>query len=241
MVRVMSLNVELSRHLHRFVPFVRSFAPDVLCLQEVVESDAEAIADGTGLRCVHFAAMARHDGIPGDAPFGVAIFSRVAVSETRTEVYAGGGDGQIFLDRTTPESRVATSRYVLASARLAFDGVAFDLATTHFPWTNNGQASDFQFAAVDRLIALASGRPIVLMGDFNAPRGGPVFGRLAEALADNIPAAARTTIDPQLHRAGPLELVVDGLFTSPHYEALDVRLHAGLSDHQAVSAAIVAA
>ena len=46
MVRVMTLNVERSGHLDRFVPFVRQFAPDVLCLQELVESDVPAIMAG---------------------------------------------------------------------------------------------------------------------------------------------------------------------------------------------------
>ncbi len=78
----------------------------------------------------------------------------------------------------------------------------------------------------------------MLCGDFNAPRGGPVFDKLADHLADNIPPAATTTIDPNLHRSGALELVVDGLFTSPHFTASDVALHPGLSDHQGVTATI---
>lgn len=238
MVQLMSLNVERSGHLNRFVPFVRQFAPDVLCLQELMESDVPAIIAGTGFSHAHFAAMARNSDRPGETPFGVGIFSHTPLQNPMTEVYAGGGDGATLLDRRTPETRVATTRYVVASATLQFDGFALSLATTHFPWTDNGQPSDFQFVALDRLIALVTSRPIVLSGDFNAPRGGPVFDRLATHLADNIPGDVMTTIDPVLHRAGALELVVDGLFTSPHYQASDVALHQSLSDHQAVTATI---
>ena len=43
-----------------------------------------------------------------------------------------------------------------------------------------------------------------------------------------------------LHRAGPLDLMVDGLFLSPHYRASNVQLAAGVSDHQAVVATLEA-
>jgi endonuclease/exonuclease/phosphatase family metal-dependent hydrolase len=238
MVRVMTLNVERSGHLDRFVPFVRQFAPDVLCLQELVESDVLAIIAGTGFRTAHFAAMARHSGAPGETPFGVGIFSHAPMQETRSETYAGNGDGAMVLDRRTPETRVETMRFVLASAAIAFDGFMLEIATTHFPWAPDGRPSDFQFLALDQLLALVDGRSIVLTGDFNAPRGGPVFDKLADHLTDNIPPSAKTTIDPTLHRSGALELVVDGLFTSPHYTASDVALHPGLSDHQGVTATI---
>jgi endonuclease/exonuclease/phosphatase family metal-dependent hydrolase len=241
MVRLMSLNVERSGHLDRFVPFVRQFAPDILCLQELMESDVPAIIAGTAFSEAHFAAMARHSDAPVETPFGVGIFSRAPIEAPEVEVYAGDGDGMMVLDRRTPETRVATTRYVLARATCRFDGFAMALATTHFPWTHNGLPSDFQFAALDRLIALIGDRPIVLTGDFNAPRGGPLFDRLAAHLTDNIPANVTTTIDPELHRAGALELVVDGLFTSPHYQASDVSVHPGLSDHQAVTGVIEAA
>ena len=213
MVRVMTLNVELSRHLHRFVPFARHAQPDVLCLQEVVESDMPTIVEGTGLSHVHLAAMARHHGTPGEAPFGVALLSRAEMSERLTEPYAGAGDGHTLLDRQSPETRVATRRYVLASARIAFENVTLDVATTHFPWTDHGQPRDFQFHAMDDLIGRFTGRRLLLTGDFNGPRGGPVFNRLAAVLADNVPDSARTTLDPKLHRAGPLDLVVYGFFT----------------------------
>ncbi len=52
---------------------------------------------------------------------------------------------------------------------------------------------------------------------------------------DNIPSCYTTSIDPHLHRAGALDLLVDVLFTTPKYRASDVRLVSGLSDHMAVA------
>lgn len=115
------------------------------------------------------------------------------------------------------------------------------IATTHFPWTPDGQAREFQRDAVIRLITAVQDEAVVLTGDFNAPRGGPIFGELARALSDCIPAHVETSIDPCLHRAGPLTLMVDGFFASGHYHVSGVELHAGLSDHQAISGRIAPA
>ncbi len=78
----------------------------------------------------------------------------------------------------------------------------------------------------------------VLCGDFNAPRGGEIFSELAARYRDNIPAQYTTSIDASLHRAGDLQLMVDGIFTTPEYQASSVLLHSGVSDHYAVTADI---
>ena len=113
-----------------------------------------------------------------------------------------------------------------------------DMATTPLPRTEEGWPSKFQFAAVDRLTGPIEGRAMVLTRHFNAPRGGPVFDRPAALIIDNIPPWVTSKIDPNLHRAGASELVVDGLSTSAHYAISDVALHPRLSDFLAASATI---
>jgi exonuclease III len=73
MARLLSLNIEHSKHLGRLIPFLSEYKPDVVCLQELVASDIEAIQEQTGLAYSHFVPMAQHplDG-PGQ-PFGVGI------------------------------------------------------------------------------------------------------------------------------------------------------------------------
>lgn len=238
MVRIVSLNVERSRHLERFVPFLQAMQPDVVCLQELVQRDIETITAATGLHHVHFAGMAVH---PADNQlFGVGILARTPFDQADTIVYAGGGSGTQLFDRTTTESKVATCRYVVARARLGGAAAGLAIATTHFPWTPDGGPRPFQFAAVEQLIARLGGS-VVLTGDFNAPRGGPVFDALARVWRDCIPPEVVTSIDPKLHRAGPLQLMVDGLFATSHYAIADVCLHTGVSDHQAISATVEAA
>lgn len=236
-MRLVSLNVERSVHLHRFVPFLAEFAPDVACLQELNAGDIDTIRTATGLEHCHFVAMGRI--LPQDKhPFGVAILSRHALHDAGTIVYAGGGNGEMVAERSSAESRVATLRYAVAHAHIAAGGIEAKVATTHFPWTDGGKASDFQHRAVDRLLDAMGRDPVIFCGDLNAPRGGPIFDRLARHWTDWIPSDAKTSIDPLLHRAGALQFMVDGLFTTPEFAANNVQLHTGVSDHQAITATV---
>lgn len=88
------------------------------------------------------------------------------------------------------------------------------------------------------MIELLGERPLVLCGDFNAPRGGPIFSQFAERWRDCIPQHIATSIDPDLHRAGALQLMVDGLFTTADFAVSNVRMHCGVSDHKAITADI---
>lgn len=235
MARLVSLNVERSTHLDRFIPFLRRAEPDVVCLQELVERDIPRIQAETGLGYVHFAPMALH---PLDQQiYGVGILARHAYEATDTCVYAGGGSGTQLFDRTTEETKFATCRYLAVRAKLDGPHGGITVATTHFPWTPDGTPRSFQNEAVQRMIGQLTG-PLVLTGDFNAPRGGPVFSALASAWTDWIPPHIETSIDPELHRAGPLQLMVDGLFTTPDYRVEGVTFHTGLSDHQAIMAVV---
>ena len=236
MARLISLNMERSKHLDRIIRFLCENPPDVVCLQELMDRDIEKIGNATGLNYSHYVPMAVHP--LENLPFGIGILARVQFTEADVLTYAGAGDGTSKFDRSTPETRLATGRYAIARVRLAIGEQDLRIATTHFPWTPEGQAFGFQTEAVGRLLEIVRNDAIVLTGDFNAPRGGPIFGKLAGALTDCIPAQITTSIDPKLHRAGPLELMVDGMFSTRQYRVEGVRLYAGLSDHQAISGQI---
>jgi len=76
----------------------------------------------------------------------------------------------------------------------------------------------------------------VLAGDFNAPRGKEIFSLLAERYTDNIPQKYTSSIDGTLHKAGPLPYMIDGIFSTPLYEVVDVEMVCGVSDHCAFKA-----
>ena len=235
-MHIVCLNIERSRHLDRVIPFLAREAPAVACLQEVVADDLPRLQSDAGLDYGHFVAMATH---PADSRvFGIAILSRTPFAATDALVYAGGGDGRTLFDRATPESKIATCRYAVALATVDLAGRPLHIATTHFPWTPDGGTLPFQRVAAEAVISGLRATPLVLTGDFNAPRGGPIFARFAATWRDCIPPHVTTSLDPVLHRAGPLELMVDGLFTTADYVAANVALHRGVSDHQAITADI---
>lgn len=237
-MRLISLNIERSAHLDRVFPFLEAYNPDAMLLQEVMVDDLELIKTQTKLEHCHFVAMARHPLEPGRGPGGVAILSRFPFSKTVVHHYAGSGSGDQLVDHTDLQSRMETTRYVAADVTLDGSGNDLRLATTHFPWTPDGKPRPYQEEALSSLMGQLGDESLIFTGDFNAPRGGPVFDGLAAKWRDNIPTSATTSLDPDLHRAGPLDLVVDGLFTTPDIHIADVELHAGLSDHKAITATV---
>ena len=182
-----------------------------------------------------------HVSLPGTeraAPTGIGILSRHSFTATQTVHYAGGGSGSDLLDRTSEESRYQSNRYSVAIAEIGSGSESLTIATTHFPWSDDAQTRDFQRTACDSLLRLLEGRSLVLAGDFNAPRGREIFERLAARWTDNIPSTVTSSLDPFLHRAAPLALMVDGIFSTPDYLVSDVKLHQGVSDHCAITALI---
>jgi endonuclease/exonuclease/phosphatase family metal-dependent hydrolase len=57
----------------------------------------------------------------------------------------------------------------------------------------------------------------------------------SQAITDNIPASIETTVDKNLHKSGlDIRLVIDALFTTPHYLVENVHVVPNTSDHMAV-------
>src|SRR5258708_36372804 len=112
----------------------------------------------------------------------------------------------------------------------------YTVANTHFTWAPNGETSDLQREHFKKLMEILDGVKdlSVLCGDFNAPRGSDIYTKLSQKFTDNIPAEVTSTLDPQLHRVGDKQLVVDGMFTGNGYAAENVQVMCGVSDHCAV-------
>ena len=233
-----SINIERSKHLSRVFSFLEAASPDVVCLQEVIEEDICAFRNRLHYQHHVYAPLSLHPDDGRNRSQGLGIFSRLPFVETVEIAYAGEGTGYDVVDLTSMHSKYRTNRYVLVLVSIAFGGQPFSIANTHFPWTPDGSAAEFQRKACGNLIAALIGRELVLCGDFNAPRGGEIFTRLATQWRDNVPSHYVTSIDPKLHRAGPLQLMVDGLFSTDGYRLRDVVLHNGVSDHCAITAVV---
>jgi endonuclease/exonuclease/phosphatase family metal-dependent hydrolase len=236
---LVSLNIERDKHLDLVIPFLREHPADIVCIQELFGRDIPALEEALSAKCF-FAPSTLYPTLEGPIPEGVAIFSRHPVSDVSIVPYAGReGDLVVFAEEKSPEAKVKTQKYELLTGVVEKDGARFRVATTHFVWTPDGEADDTQRAAVERMLAeIRNLGETILCGDLNAPRGKEIFARIESEMKDNIPAQYETSIDGAIHRAGPLPVMVDGLFTTPGYAASDVSLVSGVSDHCAITATI---
>lgn len=236
-LKLVALNIEKNRHLDRLEAFLRAQGADLVCLQEVYESSMPRIAQASGTAFSRYVPMTRRSLEVPPQVQGIGIFSRWP---TKLDVrYYNRYSGQVpdSVDGD-PSTYNATNR-PLVLCNIEKNGENFRIGVTHFTWTADGSASDEQRADMHSLLAILDEyKEFVFCGDLNAPRGGDIFSMLAAKYKDNIPPQYTSSLDPHLHRAGHLQIMVDGLFTTPGYLASDVRLQFGVSDHAAIIATI---
>lgn len=236
-LRVISVNIELDRHLDRIIPFLKKEEWDVILINEFLATDVPKFEDALGEDCF-FVPKMKYPHPQGSVPLGHGIFSKFPTTYADTQ-YAGPLGDLVEFDVTTSETQLATQKYFLITATVTKEGKEFKIGLTHFPWTPDGEADAIQRVCAKALLELVEKETeIVLFGDFNAPRGKEIFSLFTEKLKDNIPVQYETSLDKNLHRSGKLTYMVDGLFTTPEYQASDVKLHFGVSDHAAVTATI---
>ncbi|RJQ35145.1 endonuclease/exonuclease/phosphatase family protein [Candidatus Parcubacteria bacterium] len=241
-IKLISVNIERDKHLDRVIPFIQSEKPDVLCLQEVCQKDLPLFRKLMGDQ-FRFS-RARRDTEDDASINGEAVFSRLPVREWFYYQYAGPDHDMVF-DMTSQQTRSDTAIRAVTGCEILQGRNTFRIATTHFTWTERGEADVYQKQDVRAMLdAVRPLGDLIFCGDFNAPRGGETFSFIAQHYKDAIPKRYKTSIDIALHRSGkdrPDELadkMVDGLFLTDGYYARGVRLESGVSDHMAVVAKI---
>lgn len=243
-LKLVCLNIEKDRHLDRIIPFLSEQMPDVFCAQEVYESSIPVIAEALpGSTYVYVPMTGRPKENPPQMQ-GVAIFSRLPIKTRDVRYYAGTPEKVPDSDDNDPSTYNASNRS-LVTCDVEKDGTIFRVCTTHFTWSERGQRTDKQLHDMRTLLKiLGSMGEFVLCGDFNVPRGGELFGMLAERYTDNVPLHYETSLDLELHRAAKLrrheiaKKMIDGIFSTPAYIVSDVEMISGVSDHQALVATI---
>lgn len=236
---LISLNIERDKHLELATPYLAESGADVVCLQELLESDIPKFTEALGAPCL-FVPSTLYPAQNGLVAQGTGIFTRLPVVGREVRRYAGN-EGELgeFVEAYDPKSNAQRQSNSISLVRVAKDGEEFSIATTHFPWTPDGQADDLQRAAVlNMLRVIEELGEMVLCGDFNAPRGGEIFSAIAEKLKDNVPEKYTSSLDGTIHRAGQLPYMVDGLFSTPGYSITDVEMVNGVSDHCALTSII---
>lgn len=189
-LRVMTFNVRLPMATdgaddwpHRralLAATIRAQAPDVIGTQELYREQGDAIvADVPGY--AWFGAGRR--GGDGDEHMGVFY---------RTDRLRVVESGDFWLSDTpdVPGSITWGNLYPRMATWALFERIAdrrrFYVFDTHFPYRDEDEDARVRCARLllQRIDALPSGLPVVLLGDFNTAPGGRTHRRLAQALQD---------------------------------------------------------
>ncbi len=230
-LNIVSVNIEKDRHFDRLMPFLKKQQPDVILLQEVLSKDIAYFEKSLEMKS-HYAGLNHYDD---GSQHGILTLSTYPLFKTYALYYRGDGDNLPLLKHAEPEKM---ARAILIT-EIIKDNQLYCLINTHFTWSPNGKPSVLQNEDINILMRLLSEIPeFVFCGDFNAPRGTPIFDTIASKYKDNVPAHIETTIDKNLHKAGDLKLVVDGIFSTPAYQINSVEIVDSLSDHCAILAKI---
>ncbi len=248
MLKLLSVNIEGKKHIDKILDLIERVNPDVICMQEVFEDTIDELNANFGGK-VFFAPMLlkaqdgrgrtleewQQDPIER-VRWGVAVFCRLQIMHSNEMYYVGSRDSlqlhrrHVFTDVVMP----------LLSLEVEKDGEMFRIATTHFCKSETGNdVSDFQRDSVYKLLdAMGKLGEHIACGDFNAPRGKEIFSLINSKYTDNIDPSYTTSLDPDLHKAGPLPFMVDGLFTTPEYKVTHMHFETGVSDHYAIVAEV---
>lgn len=220
-----TLNCEEDKHLDLILPYLIDQQFEVICLQEVFEENLPQLAEAANAQAFYTPLSILKGKV-----WGIALLIRQDLKVLSTfEKYYKGQATQIplFLE----ENPNSVNRAIL-SVKLEKDGKPWTFTTTHFTWAGGGGSNQEQARDFPNLIhALNEVGETVLCGDFNAPRGLQIFDDLASRYKDNIPSEVKTSIDQKLHRVIGLQLVVDGMFSTPAYTLKNVEVLDDLSDH----------
>lgn len=235
-MKIISVNIEAKKHLDKLKAFFEAEKPDVICMQELCKTDLAYFSKVTGLAYA-YTPMCKNP-VNGEVE-GVGIYAKEMIGSA-VHFIGGSKEGSLpvssegsYLDRY--ESRI----FQLLVAKVNFNGATFNISNTHFPVTEGGEAEEYQREVVGGLLEAAkSYNDLLICGDFNAPRGKEIFSVITSIYKDNIPAHYTTSIDKDLHRAGDLNLMVDGMFSTPNYQVSNVELKNGVSDHLAIVAEV---
>jgi endonuclease/exonuclease/phosphatase family metal-dependent hydrolase len=236
-MKIVSINIEIDRHKNTVNALIEKEKPDVICFQELLEEEFEYFKNTYNKQGVFIPTVyLYHDSQGGvqNRRYGLGIFAD-NIMKTGYSYYVGSeahisqSYEEYFSDKPVVQDRG------LLWADISIDGTVYRIVTTHFTLTKEGESTSYQLETLGSLFTeLDKLGEFVLVGDMNAPRGFETWSRLASRYTDNIPEHYMTSLDQDLHRVKGLMYVVDGLFTTKGYKAMDVALVDGISDHMAV-------
>ncbi len=236
-LKIITLNIEGSKHLNKVLPFLKDQSADVICLQEVFDFDFPKIKNYLGMDGSFYPMSNRTNPNTSYGQYGgkwgVCILTNLPHDDIKGKYYVGTGETPIF-------GKDENDDRVLVHTTVEKDNEKYTITTTHFYLTLDGMPTKEQWDAFNSLLKiLKSLNEIILCGDFNAPRGRPMFKEFEKYYKDNLPLEIDSTIDTKYHKVKTLKLVVDTFFTTEKYMVSEMNVFDGLSDHKALVAKII--
>jgi endonuclease/exonuclease/phosphatase family metal-dependent hydrolase len=231
--KIINLNIEGDIHVDKVISFFKNEDPDILLMQEVNLLDVKQLSLETGLQYANYIPMGINVSGKNSVQGCLILSKYIFIDSGYYTLYEMKEGDQDFYGQFTKNFHMLYIKLLINEELITF-------YTTHLPWAPNGDSSKIQNVCVDSIIYLLKDKnKFILTGDFNSPRGRGNFSRLSNSMKDNIPSDVNTTLDLNLHRAAPLYLVVDGLFTSHDIgDFQSVKVMDGVSDHMAIVAEI---
>ncbi len=237
-LKLISVNVEQNKHYDIVLEFLLKENPDVVCLQEVLKSDLPKYEVALKKKSFFKPLYKGSKALQHNDFHGIAILAD-DFSRTHYEYYYGSEEA-VTLDQRVSDTNLRNyAQQPVLVVDIFHKGETFRFVTTHLTWTWEGVSTAFQLLDAEKLLSILKKEgELVLCGDFNAPRGGETFSRIAAAYKDQIPLKYKSSLDPNLHKAKGLEYMVDGLFTTSVYGVKNMHFASGVSDHMAIVADI---
>lgn len=231
-IKIITLNIEGRRHLERVIPFLKKEKPDVICLQEVFKKDVNLFKKKLNIKGKFFPMSDRSKENKHYNQFfgiwGVCILTNLKNTGFKNFYYVGKGNIPKFTDNFSDDR-------VLGYVNVIKNNKYYNIGTTHFYFTPDGQADQGQRKATKKLLDyLKKYDDFILLGDFNAPRGREIYSEFNKHFKDNLSKKIKSTIDTKYHKVKTLKLVVDTIFSKGDYKFKKVYLKDNLSDHKAI-------
>lgn len=244
-MKLITLNIERNKHFDTVMPFIVAEMPDVLCLQEIFESDVYRF-EALNYTCA-FLPMTKVLLNEETHVLGTALCSHSPISEVHSTYFLDFKNGLQIHDT---RDIINTVRYGVIGGTINVNNDLYHIITMHFTWTPHGaDPSTEQSESLEKLLTYTKNLPPhIICGDFNIPRTESyLYEKIAKHYTDQIPLEYRSSLDRNKHLVGANpekafmfdSYMVDYIFTQPPYVAKDVRLIFGVSDHAAAVATIL--
>jgi mRNA deadenylase 3'-5' endonuclease subunit Ccr4 len=192
-IKLITLNIEGSKHLNTVIPFLKTEKADIICLQEVFKVDFKLIKKELNIDGSFFP-MSNRIKITKDYDQAKGVWGLCILSNLKNSVnkfyYVGKGTTPFFTDNWSDDR-------VLVYGTFEKNKQKYTIGTTHFCFTPDGQADNNQRIAFRKLIKFVTNfGDFILCGDLNTPRGREIYTKFTTYFKDNLPKNIKSTIDP---------------------------------------------